>query len=155
MNLGDQFNQIISDKMDTLPIQEVGDVFIDGVEVDTNKGIDVTGSSFRDYEPETVKRKGGQRTVTMRDRSRSIESLDNTNSMSDSNSASTRLSFSGNAGYGSSSKAAGNVFHHHQKGTAKGGKVRKIFPESGDETSENVQRKLDKVEIILAEHFNE
>ena len=155
MSLGDQLEDFIREKMKTFPIERVGDVFIDGMETDTNRGVDVTGSPFPPYENSTIRKKNGQSLVNLRDRSRSIETLDNAETMSDSTSASTTLRFSGNAGYGGSSKPAGNVFHYHQKGTAKGGKIRRIFPEPGDESSDNVQSKLNKVEIILEDYFNE
>ncbi len=154
MTLSDQFTQFISEKMKVLPVEEVGDVFIDGVKSDSARGVDVTGSSFVSYEPDTVRKKGNA-LVNLRDRSGSIESLDNAEKMSDSTGASTILRFSGNAGYGGSSKPSGEVFHYHQKGTAKGGKMRKVFPEQGDESSSNVQNKLEKVEAILAGYFNE
>lgn len=150
MNLGQQFADIINEKMDTIPVKEIGDVFIDKVEIDTHRGVNPAGQSYIPYAPSTAKRKGRSSPVTMRDRSRSVETLDQ-----QARELSTRLGFEGNAGYSGSSKPAGEVFYMHQKGEARGNKVRKVFPEDEDVTSPGVTEALETIELILEKHFNE
>ncbi len=158
MNLGDQFSQIIESKMQNVPVEKVGDVFIDGMEVDSNRGVDPTGKSYDSYEDNTIKKKSGQTLVNLRDTNRSIETSDNTMETRGSDFASTRIAFSGTAGrIGKSKKPASEVFAYHQgkEVIARGGKQRKVFPEQEDVTSSGVQEKLDKVDILLTEYFNE
>lgn len=149
MNPGQQFEAIISEKMSELPVKEVGDIFIDKVEIDTQRGVDPTGQPYAPYEPSTVRRKGYS-SVDMRDKSRSVETLDQ-----QARKMETRLTFQGNAGYGSTSKPAGEVFYMHQEATARGGKRRKVFLEDEDLTSSGANEAIERVEILLEEYFNE
>ena len=148
--IGTQLNTILEEKMSELPVEEVGDIFIDKVEIDTQRGVDPTGQAYVPYAPSTSKKKGRSSPVTMRDRSRSIETLDQ-----QARGLETRLSFQGNAGYAGSSKPSGEVFYMHQEGKARGGNVRKAFPKDEDLTSAGVQEAIEKVEFLLEDYFNE
>lgn len=148
--IGNQLEVILKDKMGELPIKEVGDIFIDKVEIDTQRGVDPAGQTYTPYAPSTAKRKGRSSPVTMRDKSRSVETLDQ-----QARNMETRLGFQGSAGYGNSSKPSSEVFYMHQEGTARGGKKRKVFPEQEDLTSPGVQSAIERVEVLLEEYFNE
>ena len=148
--IGNQLEVILKDKMGELPVKEVGDIFVDKVEIDTQRGVDPTGQSYTPYAPSTAKKKGRTSPVTMRDKSRSVETLDQQARQSE-----TRLYFQGNAGYGTSSKPASEVFYMHQEATARGGKKRKIFLEEEDLTSAGATEAIEKVELLLEEYFNE
>lgn len=147
--IGNQFQEIMREKIKELPMEKIGEVFIEKVLDDTTRGVDPTGASYADYAPSTAKRKGRSSPVTLRDRSRSIETL-----YQQAQKGSTRLGFAGSAGYGGSSKPAAEVFYMHQKGTARGGNVRKVFPEPEDITSSGMQVAIENVQKVLAEHFN-
>lgn len=149
MNPGEQFLSIIDEKMSNLPVEKVGDIFIDKVEIDTQRGVDPTGQPYAPYEPSTVRRKGYS-SVDMRDKSRSVETLDQ-----QARQLETRLTFQGNAGYGGSSRPGGEVFYMHQEGIARGGKKRKVFLEQEDITSPGANEAIERVEIVFQEYFNE
>jgi len=151
MTLSDQLTEIIRQKYNSLPMDELGGVFVEKTKTDTLRGVDPTGSEYPAYEKDTASRKGSS-TVTMRDHGFSMESL-----FSDTvafNEA--KLSFSGLAGKEGtkSRKPGGEVFLMHQEGSASGGKVRKVFPEPEDENSQGVQAAISEFENIIEQHFN-
>lgn len=147
--IGNEFLNIIEDKMSTLPVKEVGDIFIDKVEIDTQRSVDPTGQPYIEYAESTARRKGYSN-PDMRDKSRSVETLDQ-----QARGLETRLEFQGNAGYGSTSRPSGEVFYMHQEATARGNKKRKLFLEEEDLTSSGALEAIERVEIRLEEHFNE
>lgn len=155
--IGNQLDIILQQKISKLPVQEVGDIFVDKIEIDSNIGVDPTGKPYEPYKKSTAKKKGRSSPVTLRDRSRSIETIDSQARSSDT----ARLTFSGQAGYGKSSKDANIVFfdyHQHgtenQHGTEKM-KKRKVVPEEEDLTSAGVEEAIQKVELLLEGYFNE
>lgn len=148
--IGNQLSVILEQKMSKLPISEVADVFVDKTEIDSQRGVDPTGQTYIPYAPSTAKRKGRSSPVTMRDKSRSIETVDTLYEQANE----ARIGFQGNAGYGKSSKPSGEVFYMHQEAKARGGNKRKVFLEEEDMTSAGATEAIERVETILEEYFN-
>lgn len=155
--IGNQLEVILEKKMSKLPVKEVGDIFIDKVEIDTQRGVDPAGQPYIPYAYSTANRKGYTQ-PDMRDKSRSIETVDTLYQQANE----TRIGFEGNAGYGRTSKPASEIFYYHQEGLSgngrageKTGKVRKVFLEEEDMTSAGAVEAIERVEILLEEYFNE
>lgn len=144
--IGDQFLDIIRTRASEMPIQKIADVFVDETETNTERGIQPDGTTFPPYSPKT--KKSGR--VNLRDKSRSVETVDTLYSQANE----ATIGFKGNAGYGASSKPSSEVFYYHQYGEGRNPE-RRVFPEGQDITSSEVQAAIERVEIILKEHFNE
>lgn len=146
MNLGEQFADIINDWTKELPMEEIGNVFVHETEENTKRGVQPDGSSFPPYSEFTNK----SGTVNLRDRSRSVESVDTLYAQANE----AIVGFRGDAGYGASSKPAMEVFYYHQEGVGRNPE-RRVFPDEIDETSSKVQSAFDRIRQILADNFNE
>lgn len=147
--IGTQIAAYLRDKMEHLPVEQAGDIYVQKVDIDTRRGIDVTGQPFEKYKRSTAKKKGRTSPVTLRDYAESIDTL----SSEAISSTIAQLSFSGNSGKGG--RDANEVFFdYHQLGTRKMPK-RKIFPESGDENSAGMAGVIEQIGILIEKHFNE
>jgi len=138
-SLGEQFMNIMKSKSDDLPMDRIAQVYVDKTLDDTLSGEDPSGVEFIGYAPSTAKKKGRTSPVTMRDKDLSMEGLDF--QLTDDE---AQLFF----------PEKGDIFDMHQRGTARGGNVRRIFPEEVDHQSANMENSYEKVGRILEEHFN-
>lgn len=143
-----QFQDIIDARINTFDVEEVGKLVIEKTLRDTDRGVDPTSKPFTPYERKTIKKKGNA-TVNLRHYGQGIETLGQSGM-----DLSTTLAFSGTSGHGASAKSTGEVMFYHQKGTAKGGKQRKLFLEPEDMTSSGANELFQEITKVLAKHFN-
>lgn len=138
MDIGVQFSEIMLKKMQSLPLQEMAQVYVDKTLEDTRMGVNPGGDPMPAYAPSTVKRKG-RANVDMRDRDHSIEEVD----FQFTDDVAT-LFF----------PEKSEVFEMHFSGTARGGNIRKVVPSEQDENSPGMEQSYEQVKQILQRHFN-
>jgi len=149
MDLGDQLVNFLNDKMDSFPMKKVGDYIADKTVEDSRRGVDPMGDSYGSYAQSS--RQSGR--VNLRDRQHGIEDT----KFNEVSSREGRVTLDGQSGLeGTSSfKPTSQALWYHQEGDTFGGRVRKTFPEKEDETSKGVQDKLNHIDTIIEDYFNE
>lgn len=153
-----QFQDIIDARINTFDVEEVGKLIVERTLQDTERGIDATGAPFMAYKPQTATVKGNS-VVNLRHYARGMETLHVQGTFSGGGNLGATLAFSGESGRSipdgiGSNKATGQVLGMHQKGTARGGKQRKVFLEPEDMTSIGANELFQEITKVLAKHFN-
>lgn len=137
-DLGAQFQGFIDDMMSNLPMEDIGEVFIESTKTKTEKGLQPSGREFPEYAPSTAKRKGSSSPVTMRDKDMSMNTI-----YQSAQSDMTSVSFTDKA----------DKYFMHQYKQARGGKERRVFPEEID--YDGIVDELDEVVDIIVREFND
>lgn len=149
VSLGEQIQSLVTEKIASAgPVmQKTGEFFTEQIKTNTAEGHDFSGNIFAPYSTSYSRKTGKRGTPDFRLTGQMIDSI-----FTKAEDQYAKIGFRGD--YERRGLSVATVMDYHQTGAGKN-PMRRLMPESEEDTSPQMRRDIDKVAAFLAEWINQ